>query len=217
MGHRLDITGHVYGRLTVIEESGKTPQGFYIWRCKCSCGNDHHVPIQYLRSGNTKSCGCTHNEARVKRCTTHGLAPRGQRRHKAYVSWAGMKYRCDVPECAGYADYGGRGITYNEKWSTFEGFWEDMGGTWEEGISIDRVDVNGNYTKENCRWASPKEQARNKRTNRLIEYAGEVRCLTEWCEILGLSPKRISARIQRGWPVCDAFQKTKGERVYDRK
>ena len=212
LGHRIDITGHVYGQLTVIEESEKKKAGTYIWKCRCTCGKETHVPVSYLRSGNTKSCGCTHAIAVRKRCTTHGLAPRGKNRHKGYVSWSGIKYRCDVSTGKEYHDYGGRGISYDPKWETFEGFWEDMGATWQEGLSIDRIDVNGNYCKENCRWATPVEQANNKRNSNYVTLNGECKTVADWCRELGLNHKQIRARILRGWSAIDALKEPRGAR-----
>jgi len=206
LGHRMDITGHVYGQLTVIEDVGRNKDGRVIWLCLCSCGQKVQVIGKSLRSGNTKSCGCLLREATTKRNTTHGFSTRNGV-HPVYRVWAGIQRRCSNPRSGDYKYYGGRGVSYDPKWKTFEGFWEDMGDTWKEGLSIDRIDVNGNYCKENCRWATQKDQTRNKRNNRLLEYKGETRCVSEWCELLGLKRDKIKDRINKlKWPVEKAFE-----------
>jgi len=118
-----------------------------------------------------------------------------------------MKYRCLKKETKAQKNYGGRGILYDPKWETFEGFWEDMGDTWKEGLSLDRVDNNGNYCKENCRWATIKVQARNKRTNRYITYKGETKTLSAWAEELNIPRSAITARLDRfRWTIEEAFE-----------
>lgn len=110
-----------------------------------------------------------------------------------------MRSRCEQPTAAGYALYGGRGIKVCDKWQTFEGFWEDMGPTWGEGLSIDRIDVNRGYYKGNCRWSTPKEQAMNRRTNHRILTPAGVMTIKEASERYGLTYNTISARIRYGW------------------
>jgi len=114
-----------------------------------------------------------------------------------------------------YANYGGRGITVCSKWKTFAGFLEDMGER-PFCMELDRIDNNGNYCKENCRWVSPKEQSRNKRNNRLIEYKGETRCLVEWAEIIGIRRETLSRRLHLGWSIEKAFTTNVGDSYPDR-
>ena len=120
-----------------------------------------------------------------------------------------IKSRCNNKNDRNYPNYGGRGITYDRKWQTYKGFLEDMGSTWKPGLSIDRIDNNGNYCKENCRWATRKEQNNNRRTNRHIEFNKETKTLIEWVRYLGLNESRTVMRLQRGWSVEDAFTLSK--------
>lgn len=122
------------------------------------------------------------------------------------ASWRNMKSRCDNPKATGYEYYGGRGITYSKRWSDFHKFYEDMGPR-PEGTSLDRIDVNGDYTKENCRWATWVQQARNTTCNNLLEYDGELLCIQEWGERLGIKPNSILTRLRRGWTVEEALLK----------
>lgn len=113
-----------------------------------------------------------------------------------------MKARCDRTGWRDYQNYGGRGITYDKRWVTFQGFWEDMSLTWQQGLSLDRIDVNGKYCKENCRWATLSEQQRNKRTTKLYEYDGKNITLTEISEITGTPYRKLHKRVESwGWSI----------------
>lgn len=164
------LEGITVGRLTVIERVGSNRRHSALWRCKCSCGNETILPSgKLIGSVKTKSCGCLFQES----VTTHGKS-----RTRTYRIWQKMHARCYKPQQNGYEDYGGRGIKVCDKWHTFEGFYEDMGDAPPER-SIDRKDFNGNYCKENCRWATRKEQAQNTRRNRVVEVDGRKMLLTE--------------------------------------
>ena len=152
-----DISGSKIGRLTVLEFGGRSESGQSMWNCKCDCGNTLSVAAGNLQSGHTISCGCYREEIRPTLAATHRLA--GTPEHN---SWAGMKQRCLNPKCHKYPSYGGRGITVCERWMTFENFLSDMGNR-PRGTSIERKNNDGNYEPGNCIWATPKQQANNRR------------------------------------------------------
>jgi hypothetical protein len=134
-------------------------------------------------------------EAASKRNEVHGMA-----RHSAYRSWVHMKVRCEKPGTDSYHLYGGRGIKICKRWSSFERFWTDMGPTWREGLTLERINVNDGYRPSNCRWATRKEQAGNRRTARLIDTPEGKMSVTKAAELFGLSRTTIFSRIRYGWP-----------------
>lgn len=153
-----DLTGNRYGHLLVIEYAGifNKNANIHAWLCKCDCGNIKRISGANLKTGVSISCGCIKRQSERK--DGHGLT-----NSKIYNSWRGMKERCDNPKNKRYSSYGGRGITYDEKWKTFKGFYEDMGSSHKEGLELDRIDVDGNYDKDNCRWVDQTEQCYNQR------------------------------------------------------
>lgn len=122
-------------------------------------------------------------------------------RKKNQDCWYRIKNRCDNEKWPGYKNYGGRGITYCTKWKTFEGFMEDMGKTYKEGLSIDRINNNGNYCKKNCRWTDMVTQENNRRDNHKIIYKGVTMTISQWARKLNTYPQRITQRLKRGWSV----------------
>ena len=179
-----DIAGQVYGRLLVIEQDGFVVRGsakkrLAAWKCLCNCGNTIRVAGASLRSGNTESCGCIARELTIKRNTTHGKS-----RTKEYSSYLQMIKRCTDKNSEDYKDYGGRGIRVCDRWlESFENFFQDMGER-PDKHSLDRIDVDGNYSPENCRWADSLTQARNKRNNRWVEYNGRIYTVAELSQLL---------------------------------
>jgi hypothetical protein len=154
MGRLVDLTGVRFGRLTVVGRCESNKSRHISWDCVCDCGSGVTVFGDNLNRGHTKSCGCL----RVDTSRTHGMY--GTR---TYRTWNMMKQRCTNPGNTSYKSYGGRGIKICDKWLTsFEDFHKDMGDR-PEGMSLDRVDNNGGYCKENCKWSTPKEQASNRR------------------------------------------------------
>mgnify|MGYP006921364745 CR=1 FL=1 len=125
--------------------------------------------------------------------------------HPFYKAWGRMKERCNNPNFNKYSNYGGRGIKYSEQWEKYKNFEKDMLSSWKQGLSLDRIDVNGNYCKENCRWITMKEQQNNRRDNRVVEYAGQEKTLAEWAEILELPYGTIHRRLTHGMSVEMAF------------
>lgn len=178
--------GQKIGRLTVCSRNGADSGGRGIIKCLCDCGSYTNVGVSQLNAGKTTSCGCLWRDIIKETKKTHGMYG-----SPIYKSWRSMKHRCDNKTNKHYIYYGGKGIKYCSKWSSFEGFYSDMGESWEEGLTIDRVDPNGDYCKENCRWATVVEQQRNKTSNVYITYRSNKVCLAEFCNSLGLQYKKM--------------------------
>lgn len=201
-GQLEDLTGRKFGRLTALEFS-HSAKGQSIWKCKCDCGNETFVSAGHLKSGHTTSCGCFARERFNKMITTHGLT--GTRLQGI---WFSMKQRCFNKNNPAYKHYGGRGITICDEWKNdFKAFYDwSMANGYDECLSIDRIDVNGNYEPSNCRWATTEEQGFNKRTNRLLTYDGKTQPLNMWAKETGIDRSLIQARIDRlGWSVEQAL------------
>lgn len=167
MGKKVDLTGMKFGRLTVVREHEfKTSENKYKYECICSCGNPEIVvkSAYLLRSGQTKSCGCLQRENARRQADNNTGVPQshGMTKLPIYRCWVNMKARCDDPNHQAAVNYGDRGIGYPEKWKSFEGFYEDMGDC-PDGFSLNRIDVNLDYSKENCEWADSWKQGRDRR------------------------------------------------------
>ena len=196
-----DITGVRFGRLVAIKYVGRKNREAK-WLCKCDCGNEVVRGLGTLKSDRVHSCGCYLKEGNMYRkhsgCYT-----------LTYGSWSSLKARCLNPNSEAYSYYGGRGIKLCDRWQGehgFENFLADMGERPGKGYSLDRIDVNGNYEPSNCRWATAKEQANNKRNNVIIEHNGETHTFPEWCEIFGVeNVSRARKRYGRGLPFETVF------------
>lgn len=185
MSKIIDLTGRKYGKLLVICRKASNSKGNSMWECKCDCGKITVVSSNRLRSGNTKSCGCTHGES-------HGMA-----NTRIYRIWQAIKNRCLNKNVKAYIYYGGRGITICEEWiKSFNAFYEwAISNGYADNLTIDRINVNGNYEPLNCRWVEMKTQNNNTRHNKFITKNGETHTITEWAEIIGIKPATLYARI----------------------
>lgn len=180
----IDRSGDRVGRLAVIRRADDkiTANGksYVQWLCGCDCGVEVLVMSGHLNEANTTSCGCALRDILTDRNTTHGGT--GTVEHEI---WRGMKERCENPNTQQFCDYGGRGISICDRWRDFSAFLEDMGQRPSPLYSIDRMDVNGNYEPVNCRWATDKEQSRNRRNNILVKVGGASMPLSQAVEVLG--------------------------------
>lgn len=195
--------GMKFGRLTVIGVSQKDSRGKSILDCQCECGGRKNVHSSSLVRGDTRSCGCLHKEANAYKNIKH------QKSHfPEYKIYHGILERCFNERTNNFINYGGRGITVCERWkNSFENFFADMGKRPSAKHSIDRINNDGNYTPENCRWATRKEQGRNKRTNFLIKFNGKVQCLKDWAVDAKLNHATLRNRIVNlKWPIQKALE-----------
>lgn len=196
--HKPIEIGDVFGRLTVKSEAPRGKDWKRFWNCTCQCGKEKSVYQHHLNSGAVVSCGCYKDENTVKRSTTHGKAPR-KNTTPEYKSWAAMWRRCTNPANKDFHHYGGRGISVSEDWKSFPKFLEDMGHRPSKLHSLDRINNDMGYSKDNCRWASKCEQSNNRRDTRMIEYQGERLSLTEWAKKTGIRRTTLSSRYAAGW------------------
>lgn len=193
-----NLVGKQFGKLAVVAFIGRDSRRHANWMCRCDCGKTTNVKGYNLKSGGTRSCGCT--------------AVHGGRNTISYNSWVSMKKRCYDERHHSWHNYGGRGVGVCERWlrgdgtiTGFECFLADMGKRPDKTYSIDRIDTDGDYTPTNCKWSTAKQQARNMRKNHKIIYKGEEMTVSEAASRFSdLSPSAISGRISRGWPIEQA-------------
>lgn len=192
-----NLIGRTFGRLTVISRSGKDKRGKSKWLCRCICGKEKAILADSLISGKTKSCGCLRAEISPKNVKVkHGMS--GSR---LWVIWCGMKSRCYNPKSVAFSDYGGRGIRVCDSWkSNFLEFyhWATENG-YSELLTIDRINSDGNYEPENCRWATYEEQENNRRNTVFFTISGIKLSVSEWARITGIPAATLRWRIENGW------------------
>lgn len=203
---RLNLIGNKYGKLTVLKLLGRKEESNYknrppfIWKCVCDCNNQKIATTNQLRSGDLKSCGCLYKTINI----THNMSNTIE-----YKSWSEMKNRCNNKNSHNYERYGKRGIKVCNRWlNSFENFLEDMGSR-PNNTSLDRINNNQGYYPKNCKWSSPKEQSRNRRSNRIFEFEGKKLSLIEITEKLNLNYKTVHNRLTNGMSFKEAISKPK--------
>jgi len=184
MGHLKDITGNKYERLSVIGLAGKSKAGKYLWKCVCECGNELTVSGSNLKTGHTRSCGCI------------GAGGHNMSYSPEYMVWHGLKNRCETPSSGGYDNYGGRGIKVQESWSLdFMEFYKDMGPRPTPQHTIERIDSNGDYCKENCIWTDDRSlqtfNQRKRKTNSSGRTGVRLYKDTRWAAEICVKYKQI--------------------------
>ena len=191
-----DLTGRKFGMVTVVSREINSPTGSPQWLCRCDCGNEKVIRADVLKRGNwIPNCGCIGNKDGAIKRSTHTMTGTA-----IYNVWTMMKQRCLNPNATEYALYGGRGITVCDRWLDFEGFFEDMGAGYQKGLQLDRINNNGPYSPENCRWVTRKENQRNMRRNRMVDSIYGELPMAAVCEKAGISYKAINNRLEKGCP-----------------
>lgn len=207
----MDLSGRRFGKIVVESRSGTDASGHTTWLCKCDCGKTTIVRGSHLKSGNTTSCGCVVAELLREKSTKHGLE-----HTRIYRIWKDMLSRCYNPKNNRYNRYGKRGITVCEAWKNDLQTFYDWAVTngYNDNLSIDRIDNDGPYSPENCRWATVKEQMNHTSRNRYITIDGETKTISQWSKITGIRPGTISARLSKGWSEEMAVKKpVQGKKV----
>ena len=195
----IDLTGRVFGRLTVTGREPVSKGWVTRWVCVCSCGKAKVVDGPHLARGTTNSCGCLRAERTSQRSKTHGL-----RDSKEYAVWNTMIQRCTNPNHSEYSAYKDR--VPPERWFKFENFYADMGPRPGPGFTIERSDNTKGYGPDNCVWATMKANNRNRKDTKMITFNGVTRPLPEWAEVLGVRYGLLNLRLHRGWSVERAFK-----------
>ena len=200
----MDLTNKKYGKLLVLKKSKSKYKNNITWDCLCDCGNKIVVTTANLNSHRVCSCGCLKIEKLVQRSTKHN-----QRHTHLYEVWKSMKQRCYNPKLKVYKNWGARGIKICEDWlNDFQSFYDwSMTNGYKDELTIDRIDVNGNYEPSNCRWVDRKTQAANTRLAKLITINGESKCIAEWCRIYNVNRATYNSRVRRGLSAEEALTK----------
>lgn len=196
-----DLSGQKFGRLRVVRYIGRKGNQT-MWECLCECGKPHIASTTNLVRGHVQSCGCLRKEVSRKQHTTHG-----DRNTRLYRIWDSMKRRCNGTN--GNKDkkyYCDRGISVCQEWMAYENFrdWAVKNG-YRDDLTIDRIDVNGNYCPENCRWATMREQENNRRNNHYVTYDGKTQTIGEWASETGIPYDTLYGRLYSGWPMEKAL------------
>lgn len=198
------------GKLTIVDISHKPNDGKTYVKCHCDCGNFVDVLPNKLFGGQAKSCGCSKSKNELLKnnsSTSSGNFKDGRTKNPLYGIWKKMLDRCENPSAKHYDRYGGRGIKVCDEWHDFWKFvsWSDSVGGRPKGYTIDRIDNDGDYCPDNCRWADWNTQTSNKSSNRYIEFNGKKQTIHQWAIETGLNEQTLTNRINRGWPIEKAL------------
>lgn len=221
---RDDLTGRRFNRILVLGSYNPTrpiSKNNDQWWCACDCSEGDQTrrfPVYRCRllSGSTQSCGCLKRQRLDEHRTTHGMCSVATPHH-LYATWEGVISRCTNPNASNYKEYGGRGILLCERWLGFKNFVDDMASSWKPGTSLDRITPNSNYSKETCKWSTPKEQANNRRTNINITMDGVTKTKMQWCEFYGIKFVTVCGRERLGWKTEECFKIPAAKRAVAKK
>ncbi len=169
------------------------------WMCRCDCGTEKEFYANTVKTGHARSCGCYAREQQAIR-SAHGI-----RGHRLYTTWAKMRERCENPKAESYRFYGARGIAVCERWGDFRNFLEDMEGAYRQGLTLDRIDNDGPYSPDNCRWATKNEQSRNTSRSVWVDGPNGPMILLDAARLVGISVASMRKRIRRGLTGADLF------------
>lgn len=201
MGKKIDLTGLIFGRWTVLQQAEKDKNGKLMWFCRCDCGTERIVDGNHLRRGATISCGCYKMEVLLK----HGMA-----RTSIYQKWGAIKQRCYNKDCENYKHYGARGITICDEWNEFKSFMEwALQNGYSDDLEIDRIDNNKGYSPDNCRFSTRSDNLNNRRNTVLIEIEGVTKPLMNWVREYELNENTFRERVRSGTKGTDLIRKVK--------
>lgn len=209
-----DLKGQRFGRLTAIERTDSLGRKGVYWKCVCECGKETSVHARALVSGHTKSCGCLAAEV-ISKPKSHGLS-----NTKEYSIWKAIRRRCNGKLATNYARYGGRGIKVCEEWNDFTNFYKWCAESgYSDGLTIDRINNDGDYSPTNCRWVDKLVQGNNKSNNRRVVYNGESVTLMQLERMTRIDHRTLGKRLDAGWTVeqCTTISPKFGNRVAKRR
>lgn len=196
----IDMTGMKFGHWEVLAFEGKIKKAFR-WTCRCECGKVKSCNGATLRNGGSTNCGCVGRQSQREKVSTHGM-----KKTKAYKIWSSMHERCKNWNKEHKQRYFERGISVCEKWNDFVEFWLDMGPSYQEGMTLERIDNDSGYSPDNCRWASPFEQARNRSTNRFYTMDGETLCIRDWEYKFNLPDRSLYKALNKTDDIKEAIE-----------
>lgn len=200
---RNTFLGKKYHRLIIVEFLGSDNLNRTFCKCECDCGKIISVQFPNVINGSTKSCGCQKTDAVIARNLSNAHP---HRKTRIFRIWKRMHQRCYEINCDDYGDYGAKGVVICNEWHEYYNFYNwAISHRYADNLSIDRIEVTGIYEPSNCRWATPLEQARNKRNNHFIDFRGHIKTLSEWCLIFKIDKSKVRYRLSKNWPLEKAF------------